>query len=234
MKNLLYLLVACAILAGCGSSTNVSIEDVKSAVEGQNFTFVDKKNTQVPVYLTNGCLVNLKQDYAMLFDHYELKEADGKVSLVGGSQSFLAKPTAQGGLELVDEQSGEKFMPAAKAATAFSTAQLQGEWSDSYAYMVKDNPEKQPATPCPGQSGFLVPTVAFSNEGSVHTDYCGSKTNRPFLFNESTGMLIFDDPCAKGELWTIKQLTDKELVVDIWKKLDGKDSREFGKRFFKP
>lgn len=235
MKNLLYLLFACAILSGCGSNPSVSVEAVKTALDGQNYIFVDKRNAQVPVYLTNGCIVNLKWDYSMLLNRYEVKEEDGKVLLVCGSQAFVAMPIATGGFEFVDAKNQEKFVAAAKATPVFSLGQLQGEWTDSYAFMVKDNPEKQPTTPCPGQAGFSVPSVSFTDGGSVHSDYCGSKTDRPYIFNEATSTIIFDDPCVESELWVIKQLTAKEMIVDIRKAGDGgKGSMEYGKRFFKP
>ncbi len=233
MKNLLYLLFACLLLASCGSSS-VSVEAVKTAIDGQNYSFVNKKNEQVPVYLVNGCVVNLKWDYSMLFNRYEVKEENGQVLLICSSQAFVAKPTAGGGYEFSDEKNGEKIVAAAKANPVFSLGQFQGEWTDSYAFMVKDNPEKRPTEPCPNQSEFLVPTVSFTDGGSIHSDYCGNKTDLPYIFNEATGIIIFDDPCTAGEQWTIKQLTAKEMIVDIHRTVDGKIAQEYGKRFFKP
>jgi hypothetical protein len=234
MKNLLYLLLACAILAGCGSNPSVSVEAVKTAINGHNYSFVDKKNTQVPVYFTNGCVVNLKWDYTMLFRQYDVKEEDGKVLLICGSQAFVASPVAAGGFEFVDAKNGEKIVAAPKANANSYRSLLPGEWTDSYAFVVKDNPEKQPTTPCPGQAGFSVPTVAFADGGSVHSDHCGSKKDRPFILNEATGIIVFDDPCEEGEQWTIKLLTAKEMMVDVRKTVEGKVQQEYGKRFFKP
>ncbi len=233
MKNLLYLLLACAILAGCGSNS-ISVEAVKSAIDGQNYSFISKNNEQVPIYLTNGCVVNLKWDYTMLFSQYDVKEEDGKVMLICGTQAFVATPVEAGGFEFVDAKTGEKIVAAPKANANSYRTLLPGEWTDSYAFMVKDVPERQPTTPCPGQSGFSVPTVAFANGGSVHTDHCGSKKDRPFLLNDATGIILFDDPCEEGEKWTIKQLTAKEMIVDVRKWTEGKVHQEYGKRYFKP
>ncbi|MCC6727659.1 MAG: hypothetical protein IT258_24345 [Saprospiraceae bacterium] len=234
MKNLLYLLAATVMLAGCASQS-ATVDEVKSAVEGHNFIFIDKKNEKVPVYLVNGCVVNMRWDYTMLFSRYEIKEEAGLVMLVCGAQAFVAGPPQAGGFEFVDVKNGEKIISAKENAPTFSLEQLSGDWTDTYAYMVRANPAKQPETPCPNlpKDSFMVPKIIVSAESFAMNDYCGQQTTRPFVYNAPLGVLIFDDPCLENEQWIIKELKEKEMVVDIHKWVNGKSSMEAGKRYFK-
>lgn len=232
MKNILLYTCISLLFGACASS--VSKEDVQTAIAGHSYLLTDAKQQAVPIAFVSDCVINYKLDNTLLFDKWEVKEADGQVVLACGQQDFVPKRSESGDLQFVDAKTGEQLTKVKDAL--FAADQLVGEWKDSYAAMVKGVPGKGPKAPCPNlpAGSFLEPLVIFTKDSCILQDYC-TRTSYPYSFNTLHGCIQLGELCDTKEIWKIKQLTAKEIVVDISTVMeDGRLGSEVGKRYFKP